>query len=72
MNKNKTDWTDKLRERLDDYQVAADDELWAGIEQSLVRPQPKSKQALIVGWRRWSIAAAVAALVAGGSYVYLH
>ena len=73
---NKTDWTDKLRDRLENYEAAVDGDLWADIEQSLVhRPavlRPLgAKPARRMGLRWWGMAAALAALVVGGSYVYL-
>ena len=34
---NKTDWTDKLRDRLENYEAPVGDDLWTGIEQSLVQ-----------------------------------
>lgn len=73
---NKTDWTDKLRDRLENYEAPAGGDLWADIEQSLVhRPavlRPLgAKLARRMGLRWWGMAAALAALVVGGSYVYL-
>lgn len=73
---NKTDWTDKLRDRLENYEAPVGDDLWADIEQSLVqRPavlRPLNvKPVRRMGLRWWGIAAALAALVVGGSYVYL-
>ena len=73
---NKTDWTDKLRDRLENYEAPFGGDLWADIEQSLVhRPavlRPLvAKPARRMGLRWWGMAAALAALVVGGSYVYL-
>lgn len=73
---NKTDWTDKLRDRLEKYEAPVGGDLWADIEQSLVhRPavlRPlDAKPARRMGLRWWGMAAALAALVVGGSYVYL-
>lgn len=73
---NKTDWTDKLRDRLENYEAPVGGDLWADIEQSLVqRPavlRPLNvKPAHRMGLRWWGMAAALAALVVGGSYVYL-
>ncbi len=65
------DWTNKLRERMADYQEPVDHDLWAGIEQSLAQGNVSSTSRLI-HVRRWmSAAAAVALLAVGGSYVYL-
>lgn len=67
------DWTDELRERLADYQEPVKDDLWAGIEQSLAQQQEnQGKTTRQVFMRRFSMAAAVAALAVGGIYVYLH
>ena len=73
---NKTDWTDKLRDRLENYEAPVGGDLWADIEQSLVhRPavlRPLgAKPARRMGLRWWGMAAALTALVVGGSYVYL-
>lgn len=73
---NKTDWTDKLRDRLEYYEAPVGGDLWVDIEQSLVhRPavlRPLgAKPARRMGLRWWGMAAALAALVVGGSYVYL-
>lgn len=80
------DWTNKLRDQLADYQEPVGDDLWAGIEQSLAQegilceePAISSNQkpaetqkvsAKTVTLRRFSIAAAIAALAVGGIYVY--
>ena len=78
---SKMDWTDKLRNQLADYQVPANDDLWAGIEKSLAQNAPMAEPtrsdspkttAKKVWIRRFSMAAAIAALAVGGSYVYLH
>lgn len=83
------DWTNKLRERLADYQEPVKDDLWAAIEQSIAQDHPaghvdgafskdvtamsqKQAQARSVVLRRFSMAAAIAALAIGGTYVYLH
>lgn len=83
------DWTNKLRDRLTDYQEPVTDDLWAAIQQSLAQQKPgiasigksvdspdghwnhKSKTNVVV-LRRFSIAAALAALAVGGTYVYLN
>lgn len=66
------DWTNKLRDRLADYQEPVMDDLWAGIEQSLAHESHKAHQSRQVWMRRFSVAAAIAALAVGGAYVYLH
>lgn len=83
------DWTNKLRDRLTDYQEPATDDLWAAIQQSLAQQksdivsigksvdssdghsnhQSNAKEVVL---RRFSIAATVAALAVGGTYVYLN
>ena len=76
------DWTNKLRDRMTDYQEPVKDDLWAAIEQSFaqrsqeIHPQklqeePKTSIRLF-SLRRLSIAAALATLAVGGSYVFLH
>ena len=65
------DWTNKLRDQLADYQEPVKDDLWAAIEQSLAQQENRTP-ARMVKLRRFSIAAAIAALAIGGSYVYLH
>ena len=75
------DWTNKLRDQLADYQEPVSHDLWAGIEQSLAQSTTvddketdvkKAPQTRVVALKRWSVAAAIALLGVGGSYVYLH
>lgn len=74
------DWTDRLRDRMADYEMPVGDELWANIEQSLVQDEvfvnknihSNNGVARSVVMRRFSIAASIAALLAGGAYVYFH
>ena len=72
------DWTDRLRDRMADYEMPVGDELWANIEQSLAQDEVFANKnvhsnngvARSVVMRRFSIAASIAALLAGGAYVY--
>lgn len=76
------DWTNKLRDRMTDYQEPVKDDLWAAIEQSLAQksqemhPQKLQEEPTtftrLFSLRRFSIAAAIATLAVGGSYVFLH
>lgn len=74
------DWTDRLRDRMADYQMPVGDELWANIEQSLAQDEVFANKnvhsnngvARSVVMRRFSIAASIAALLAGSAYVYFH
>ena len=74
------DWTDRLRDRMADYQMPVGDELWANIEQSLAQDEVFANKnvhsnngvARSIVMRRFSIAASIAALLAGGAYVYFH
>ncbi|MGO5200755.1 hypothetical protein ACTQ1R_11955 [Prevotellaceae bacterium LCP21S3_C11] len=74
------DWTDRLRDRMADYEMPVGDELWANIEQSLAQDKVFADKnihsnngvARSVVMRRFSIAASIAALLAGGAYVYFH
>lgn len=83
------DWTNKLRDRLTDYQEPVTDDLWAAIQQSLAQQKSdivsigKSVDSLDghsnhqsnakeVVFRRFSIAAALATLAVGGTYIYLN
>ena len=78
------DWTNKLRNRLADYQEPVREDLWAAIEQSLAQHDETSyvekpihtertvKKSYQVFLRRFSMAAALAAVAVGGTYVYLH
>ena len=72
MNKDK--WIQQLHDKLADREVAAPDDLWADIEAALPKaPEEKGKrQSLPIPLRRWAIAASVAALVAGGGYLWWH
>lgn len=74
------DWTDRLRDRMADYEMPVGDELWANIEQSLAQDEVFAHKnvhsnhgvARSIVMRRFSIAASIAALLAGGAYVYFH
>lgn len=74
------DWTDRLRDRMADYEMPVGDELWANIEQSLAQDEVFANKnvhsnngvARSIVKRRFSIAASIAALLAGGAYVYFH
>lgn len=74
------DWTDRLRDRMADYEMPVGDELWANIEQSLAQDEVFANKndhsnhgvARSVVMRRFSIAASIAALLAGSVYVYFH
>lgn len=74
------DWTDRLRDRMADYEMPVGDELWANIEQSLAQDEVFADKnihsnngvARSVVMRRFSIAASIAAFLAGGAYVYFH
>lgn len=74
------DWTDRLRDRMADYELPVGDELWANIEQSLAQDGVFANKndhsnygvARSVVMRRFSIAASIAALLAGSAYVYFH
>lgn len=74
------DWTERLRDRMADYEMPVGDELWANIEQSLAQDEvfanknvhSNSGVARSVVMHRFSIAASIVALLAGGAYVYFH
>lgn len=83
------DWTNKLRDRLTDYQEPVTDDLWAAIQLSLAQQKSDivsigksvdspdghfnhQSNAKEVVFRRFSIAAALAALAVGGTYIYLN
>lgn len=74
------DWTDRLRDRMADYEMPVGDELWANIEQSLAQDEVFANKndhsnhgvSRSIVMRRFSIAASIAALLAGGAYVYFH
>lgn len=70
------DWINKLRESLADYQEPVEADLWGGIEQSLVQQhildRPKFVgEAKKYKFVKWAVAAVVALMVVGSSYVYL-
>ena len=70
------DWINKLRESLADYQEPVEADLWGGIEQSLVQQHILDRPKLVgeakkYKFVKWAVAAAVALMVVGSSYVYL-
>lgn len=42
------DWTDRLRDRMADYEMPVGDELWANIEQSLAQDEVFANKTSIV------------------------
>ena len=70
MNKDK--WIQQLHDKLADHEVPAPEGLWADIEAALPKaPVANGKRrSLLIPLRRWAIAASVAALVAGGGYLW--
>ena len=63
-------WEERLEQHLADYRKEPSRDLWAGIEDALdkeARPQVR-----FVMLRRWMAAAAIAGVVVGGSWLYLH
>ena len=63
----KKDWTDKLHDRMADYESTVPEGLWADIEQSL----PKQQAVVRPLWRRWvSIAAVVAIIIGAGGWLW--
>ena len=70
MNKDK--WTQQLHDKLADREVSAPEGLWADIEAALPEAPvgQSTRRSLLIPWRRWAIAASLAALVAGGGYLW--
>ena len=66
-------WTQQLHDKLAEHEMAAPDDLWADIEAALeqapVSPSHRGKSRF-VALRRWAAAAAVAALMLGGGYLW--
>ena len=75
------DWTQQLKDRLNDYEEPVPADLWADIEAQLPASQkatvlppapqkatelPASQKTTVVPWHRWAAAAAVLLLVGGG------
>ena len=65
-----TDWTDRLRKRMERQEEPVGDELWAGIEQAL-DDRSVAVAARRLALRRWVAAAAVVVSVAGGGILWL-
>ena len=65
-----TDWTDRLRKRMERQEEPVGDELWAGIEQAL-DDRSAAVAARRLALRRWVAAAAVVVAVAGGGILWL-
>ena len=70
MNKDK--WTQQLHDKLADREVPAPEGLWADIEAALPEASvgQRKRRSLLIPLRRWAIAASLAALVAGGGYLW--
>ena len=68
---SKKDWTQRLHDRLADYEEAAPDDLWQDIERVLDRQAETRRRARILPMTRIAaVAAALLCLVLGGIYVY--
>lgn len=68
---SKKDWTQRLHDRLADYEEAAPDDLWQDIERVLDRQAETRRRARILPMTRIAAgAAALLCLVLGGIYVY--
>ncbi len=62
-------WTQQLRDKLDDYELPPPDDLWADIEAAL--PQsPDPARVRRISLRRWLVAASVVGLLFGGAYLW--
>ena len=61
------DWTQQLKDKLADHQVAPPDDLWNAIEARLDEAQPRRRVTPL--WHRWAAAAVMALLLAGGALV---
>ena len=63
------DWTEKMKEQLDDFQVQPSDDVWAAVEARLAESGQKAqKRKLWPVVRRLGIAASLLVLVAGGGF----
>lgn len=61
-------WTQQLHDKLAEHETAAPEGLWADIEAAL-QQQPQPRQSRFMALRRWAVAASLAALMLGGSYL---
>ena len=59
-------WTQQLRDKLADYEVAPPEGLWEEIEVKAPLSPPRRGR---LSWRRWAAAAALAALAVSGGYL---
>lgn len=59
-------WTQQLRDKLADYEVAPPEGLWEEIEAKAPLSPPRRGR---LSWRRWAAAAALAALAVSGGYL---
>lgn len=59
-------WAQRLEQQLDGYEMPPSRDLWADIEARVAQQQPAKSARVVPLWRRWAVAAAVAALVVGG------
>ena len=71
---NTKDWTEKMREQLDNFQVQPSDDVWAAVESELAKKSESelAKKSKHVHLRRWAIAASLLALVVGGGFMALN
>ena len=60
-------WAERLEKHIANHREMPKRDLWEGIEAAL--DKRARRQARLVAFRRWSIAAALVGLIAGGAYV---
>lgn len=73
-------WTQQLHDKLAEHEIAAPDDLWAGIEAALAqqpeaplaqKPTATPSRSRFVTMRRWAVAASIAMLLFSGGYLWL-
>lgn len=64
MKRPEDNWTERIRRKLDDFEVPADEKLWERIASDL----PRRKKGMAVVWRA-AVAAACAAILAGAYFL---
>lgn len=63
------DWTQRLRDKLADYEEPAPADLWDDIESQLKKLEAEKPTRRIPLWGKWAAAAAFAGLITGNSYL---
>ena len=68
----KEEWTDKLKTRLEHHEMTPPEGLWEGLSEQMGLAEEPVRKSSFLHWKRWAVAAAVAALAGTGQHKLSH